>query len=589
VNEPAPNVEWTDRVSGNSNLNDPRSLREIGRDSAQKAAENEQIRGVWNGIKTIIWIVIVSLWILGAQGCAGLSKWNDLTPPIASNDTDAQVKRADSGEANASGNPTDSGEANASGNPTDSGEANAEVKQAASAALSSSASPIYASPPIAFETPFSSSSSIYASPPFAFGRSAASASPISSSQPFSFGTPSTSESSIYASPPFSFEPPEASESKTKVDTQDAKTSNDEKSKRSNSEAKSGSTTHNRSLKSNRVDSKGGKSPAKDVAKSATKAGMKDDAKLAAKSKAKDDPNVKKTQTRADSNRVVSPEDPEENPDTASTSPADDVDPFLFPRLKKLIREDETQKRPDPKVNIRRPDPDTANFPNSAYTVAKGRMYIENSPVGFTGPARFSSSSYNWNYLIRYGLTDNLEFRLFGNGYTAIQGKDKTTGFAPLDFDFKAHFWNENRKFFIPAAGLEVYLQTDFGSPAFDHGVQPSINMLFDQTLFFDVNLEWNIGITGARANGNIYYEVSASWSFEHKIVKDLDIFIHGFYNAASLPRSILFNPAASNAIVNGVGLIKTVNDQFAIFGSYNLGCTKTSPNHIILAGFAVAF
>jgi hypothetical protein len=577
VNEPAPNVEWTDRVSGNSNLNDPRTLREVGRDSAPKAAEHVRIRGEWNGIKPAIGIVIVSVWILGAQGCAGLSKWNDLTPPIASDNTDAQVKRADTDEAKSSGNPTDSNEANA------------EVKQAAAAGLSSSASPIYASPPIAFETPFSSASSIYASPPIAFGKPSASESPIYASPPIAFGTSAASETPIFSLQPFSFGTPAASESKSKVDTQDAKTSNDVKLKRLNSEAKSGTTTHNRPLKSNRVDPKGGKSAAKDVAGSAMKAGVKGDAKLAAKAGAKDDPNVKKTQTRADSNRVVSPEDPEENPDTASTSPADDVDPFLFPRLKKLIREDETQKRPDPKVNIRRPDPDTANFPNSAYTVAKGRMYIENSPVGFTGPARFSSSSYNWNYLIRYGLTDNLEFRLFGNGYTAIQGKDKTTGFAPLDFDFKAHFWNENRKYFIPAAGLEVYLQTDFGSPAFDHGVQPSINMLFDQTLFFDVNLEWNIGITGARANGNIYYEVSASWSFEHKIVKDLDIFIHGFYNAASLPRSILFNPAASNAIVNGVGLIKTVNDQFAIFGSYNLGCTKTSPNHIILAGFAVAF
>lgn len=562
MNEPAPNVEWTDRVSGNSNLNDPRTLREIGRDDAREAAENERIRGVWNGIKTAIGVVMVAVWILGTQGCAGLSKWNDLSPPIASDNTDAQVKRADTSEANASNNPTDSGEANA------------EVKQessAASAALSSSVSPIYASPPIALETPFSSASSIYASPPIAFGTSAASASPIFSLQPFAFGTPA------------------ASESKSKVDTQDTKTSHDVKLKRSNSEAKSGTTTHNRPLKSNRVDPKGVKSQAKDVLKSATKAGMKDDAKLAAKAGAKDDPNVKKTQTRADSNRVVSPEDPDEDADSASTSPADDVDPFLFPRLKKLIREDETQKRPDPKVNIRRPDPDTANFPNSAFTVAKGRMYIENSPVGITGPSRYANPSYNWGYLIRYGLTDNLELRFFGNGYTAIEGKNGTTGFSPLDFDFKAHFWNENRKYFIPAAGLEVYLQTDFGSPAFDQGVQPSINMLFDQTLFFDVNLEWNIGISGARTNGNIYYDVSASWSFEHKIVKDLDIFIQGFYNAASLPRSIVFNRSATNQIVNGVGLIKTVNDQFAIWGSYNIGCTRSSPNHIILVGFAVAF
>ena len=35
-----------------------------------------------------------------------------------------------------------------------------------------------------------------------------------------------------------------------------------------------------------------------------------------------------------------------------------------------------------KIDIRDPDPDTANFPNGAYTLSKGRLYIENSPVGF---------------------------------------------------------------------------------------------------------------------------------------------------------------------------------------------------------------
>ncbi len=342
--------------------------------------------------------------------------------------------------------------------------------------------------------------------------------------------------------------------------------------KSKADLKSASTPADRALRSGSVDSKSVESAAQAKARSATKAG------------AKVDPDVKKTQTRGESNRVVSPEDSD------STSPPDDVDPFLFPRLKKLIREDETEKRPDPKVNIRHPDPDTANFPNSAFTVPKGRVYIESSPLGITGPVQGSkNSTYNWNYLIRYGLTDNLELRFFGNGLTAISGKNGTTGFAPLDFDFKVHFWNENRKFFIPAAGLEVYLQTNFGSPALDSGVQPSINMLFDQTLPYEVNLEWNIGITGNRSRGNIFYEFSTQWSFEHKVIKDLDIFVQGFYNAASLPRFIGLNVLQQNAIVNGVGLIKTVNDQFAIFGSYNIGCTKHSPNHIILLGFAVAF
>ena len=40
-----------------------------------------------------------------------------------------------------------------------------------------------------------------------------------------------------------------------------------------------------------------------------------------------------------------------------------------------------------KIDIRDPDPDTANFPNGAYTLPKGRLYIENSPVGFYGASK----------------------------------------------------------------------------------------------------------------------------------------------------------------------------------------------------------
>ena len=65
-----------------------------------------------------------------------------------------------------------------------------------------------------------------------------------------------------------------------------------------------------------------------------------------------------------------------------------------------------------KIDIRDPDPDTANFPNGAYTLPKGRMYIENSPVSFYGPSTITPPQYNWEYLLRYGLTDNLELRLF---------------------------------------------------------------------------------------------------------------------------------------------------------------------------------
>ncbi len=295
--------------------------------------------------------------------------------------------------------------------------------------------------------------------------------------------------------------------------------------------------------------------------------------------------------------------------------SEEHDRFLFPWLMNLIFEDrwllaesdptkavQNQFRHRLKVDIRDPDPDTANFPNGAYTLPKGRLYIESSPVGFYGPSRNSPAQYNWEYLFRYGLTDNLEFRIFSNGLTSTAGKHGTTGASPLAFDFKMNFWEENTRYWLPAMGAEIYIQTTIGSPAFNSGTQPSMALLFDQTLPLGFNLEQNFGITGNRGLfGENVYAFSYQWSVQHQVIKDFDIFWQGFYNAAALPRLRNFadlEPAGAHhqnqnqtppAVVTGVGAIWTVNDRLAIFGSYNFGLTSQSPTHIALMGFAVAF
>jgi Putative MetA-pathway of phenol degradation len=293
------------------------------------------------------------------------------------------------------------------------------------------------------------------------------------------------------------------------------------------------------------------------------------------------------------------------------------DRWLFPWIMNLIFEDrwllsendptkavQDQFRRRMKIDIRDPDPDTANFPNGAYTLPKGRLYVESSPVGFYGASKNTPRIYQWEYLLRYGLTDNLEFRIFSNGFTAQAGQGKqtaTTGYSPLAFDFKANFWEENTKYHIPAMGAEIYLQTTFGSPAFNSGTQPSMNLLFDQSLPLEINFEYNFGITGVQNGlGQTKYQFSYQWSFQRELVKDFDIFVQGFYNESSLPRLLQFrdlrkfrelNAEATipTVTVIGVGAIWTVNDRLAVFGSYNFGLTPASPRTIALTGFAVAF
>jgi hypothetical protein len=293
---------------------------------------------------------------------------------------------------------------------------------------------------------------------------------------------------------------------------------------------------------------------------------------------------------------------------------DQYDRFLFPWAMNLIHEDlwllerdanrarELRLKRSARVDIRDPDPDTANFPNGAYTLPKGRFYIENSPVGFYGRSLLTPPQYNWEFLLRYGLTHNLEFRIFSNGFTATTGKNATTGFSPLAFDFKINFWEENIKYHIPAAGVEIYINTNFGSRAFNGGTQPSLNLLFDHTLPFAINFEHNFSMSGRQGIlGESIYQFGYSWSFQREVVKDFDVFVHGFYNASSLPRvrNLLASDIISRdmpllgrhptTVVVGAGAIWTVNNRLAIFGSYNFGLTRFSPSIIAQLGFAVAF
>jgi len=291
---------------------------------------------------------------------------------------------------------------------------------------------------------------------------------------------------------------------------------------------------------------------------------------------------------------------------------EDHDPFVFPWVMNLIFEDRwllDEKDPDKalknqlqrrmKIDIRDPDPDTANFPNGAYTLPKGRLYIENSPLGLYSASSSGSQPriYQWEYLIRYGLTDNLEFRVFSNGLSdqAAQGPHPSVvGYQPLALDFKANFWEENTKYHVPAMGVEIYLQTKLlGSSAFNTGTQPSINLLFDQSLPLGVGFEYNFGYNGVQNNaGQIAYQFSYQWSLQREVVKDFDVFFHGFYNAAALPRLSQFQSASMAAIPNvtvlGFGGIRTINDRLSVFGSYNFGVTPDAPTNFALLGFALA-
>jgi hypothetical protein len=320
-------------------------------------------------------------------------------------------------------------------------------------------------------------------------------------------------------------------------------------------------------------------------------------------------------------KVGRPGDDKEDADEGPPPP-----PFLLHRLREVVQEDDPDGSGDGEdyedrlwprssggINITRPDPDTANFPNSAFTIPQGRVYVENSPVSFYGPSVNSPRLNNWEFLLRYGVTDRLEFRIFSNGFTNQYGRlstptaggrtrrrggdqppftqGPTTGFSPLAFDLKMHLWDESRKDWLPAAGLEVYIETNLGSPAFNQGTQPSINLLFDHSLPGKIGFEWNAGIAGNQApNGAIFYNFAFQWALQRQVLfEGLTVFTHGYLNNAALPRfGQPLRSSSHEVIVTGVGASYEMSNRTAVFGSYNFGLTPDSPDYLALFGFAFA-
>jgi len=237
-------------------------------------------------------------------------------------------------------------------------------------------------------------------------------------------------------------------------------------------------------------------------------------------------------------------------------------------------------------SIRDPGPDTANYPNGPNTLPRGGVYLELSPVFFTGAiSTVQPQSYNAEFLLRMGLTDRFEFRLYSSGYTwqaAGIGMAETTGFSPLVFDTKMHLWEENEDWFIPAAGFEVFVQTPWGSPAFESGTVPGLMMLFRNTLFWGLVAEYNVGISDDTTAAGFQPVDIIQWAISREVTDDVQIFVHGFQNQSALPRLV------AQTVVGG-GCIWFPNDRLSVYGNWGTGTDRSGPASTFQVGLANAY
>lgn len=282
----------------------------------------------------------------------------------------------------------------------------------------------------------------------------------------------------------------------------------------------------------------------------------------------------------------------------------------------LLANPESEEDATQPLDIRTPGGDLANFPNSAYTLPKGGFYLETSPLTFTASSKTQSQQFNSEYLLRYGLFDFWEIRLYSQGFSMQGAPNGAVGFSPLTFDTKIHLLNEQEDWHLPAAGLEVLLQTDLlGTAAFNSGLEPAVSINFDQGLFWDLELEYNIGAArfeDSQDTSKSLWQPTFAWAVQRDVVEDFAVFLNGYYNAASLPRigrdsdrrarvcpapgkscrveelvsqtATLGGNQSQHAI--GGGAIWTLSDKTSVYFNLATGVNDVTPSIISFCGFA---
>jgi hypothetical protein len=251
-------------------------------------------------------------------------------------------------------------------------------------------------------------------------------------------------------------------------------------------------------------------------------------------------------------------------------------------------------------NVDNPGSDLANWPNSAFTLPQGRSYLEFSPFGYYGASKASPQQFDMQYLLRYGATDNIELRIFGNGATYTGGQSNQWNFSPVGFDTKIQIMTEHAGSLWPAMGFEAYLMTDWlGNTTTNGGTQPGFSFNFDQSLPFDIDFEYNIGaFRSMNVVGKNEWSYNLQWAFQKAFfTPSFSLFIHGYVNGATIPKSpmnatniIANNGAASvNDNIIGGGFIWSLSKRLSIWGQTSTGTTTGDSSLLTYAGFTVAF
>lgn len=285
-------------------------------------------------------------------------------------------------------------------------------------------------------------------------------------------------------------------------------------------------------------------------------------------------------------------------DPAIKAAVDSFQKGRFNRSSARLPENVEKWRSEPDID--NPGADLANWPNSAFTLPQGRSYIEVSPFGYFGSSKAGPQQFDMQYLLRYGLLDDVELRIFGNGFTYTGGNINRWNYAPLGFDTKIQLRTEQPDSILPAVGFEAYLMTQWlGDSATNGGTQPGFSFNFDQSLPYEIDFEYNVGaFRSATVPGKSEWNFNFQWAFQKSFFSpSFSLFIHGYINGATIPKapSKQSNTVTTNGVTSvndniiGGGFIWSLSKRLSVFGQASTGTTTADSGLLTYSGFAVAF
>lgn len=245
-------------------------------------------------------------------------------------------------------------------------------------------------------------------------------------------------------------------------------------------------------------------------------------------------------------------------------------------------------------DIRNPGPELPTYPENVDTLPAGTAYVELS-AGYLGRDRGEPGRYNTPFLLHYGVIENVELRLYDNGFTWYESHQGYRGFEPLSFGSLIHIMDEKPAYFLPSIAFEPIVTTNLlGNANTTGGVQPILMLTFQNTLPEDIQFNYTFGALRVRNGlGRDDWQFQFQWALQRQaFFEDLQLFVHGTYNtmtgtspdAAAAQTTFMVGQS-----VIGGGFIYTLNERLALFGQASGGLNADTPAMVSWTGFSVAF